>query len=105
MLRLVEKTDARKEPSEYRSLDELAREGARRMLVEALEAEVASYLEHHADERDADGHALVARNGRARPRKVTLGAGTIELQAPRVNDRRRDDRGERQRFTSGILPP
>jgi len=41
MLRLVENTDARKEASEYRSRDELAREGARRMLVEALEAEVA----------------------------------------------------------------
>ena len=97
MLRLVEKTDARKEASEYQSLDELAREGARRMLVEALEGEVASYLERHADERDADGHALVVRNGRARPRKVTLGAGTIEIQAPRVNDRRRDARGERVR--------
>ena len=105
MLRLVEKTDARKEASEYQSLDELAREGARRMLVEALEGEVASYLERHADERDTDGHALVVRNGRARSRKVTLGAGTIEIQAPRVNDRRRDARGERQRFTSSILPP
>jgi hypothetical protein len=53
MLRLVENTDARKEPSEYWSLDELAREGARRRLVEALEAEVASYLERHVDERGA----------------------------------------------------
>jgi hypothetical protein len=73
MLRLVENTDAREEGREYQSLDELAREGARRMLVEALEAEVASYLERHAEERDADGHAPVVRNGRARARKVTLG--------------------------------
>ena len=105
MLRLVEKTDAREEGNEHGSLDELAREGARRMLVKALEAEVAGYLERHADERDASGHALVVRNGRARPRRVTLGSGTIEIQAPRVNDRRRDARGERQRFTSSILPP
>lgn len=105
MLRLIEKADARKEPSEYLGLDELVREGARRMLVGALEAEVASYLERHADERDADGRALVVRNGRACSRKVTLGAGTIEIRAPRVNDRRLDDRGERQRFTSAILPP
>ena len=48
MLRLVEKTDAREEGGEYQSLDELAREGAREMLVKALEAEVASYLERHA---------------------------------------------------------
>lgn len=105
MLRLVEKTDAREEGGEYQSLDELAREGAREMLVKALEAEVASYLERHAEERDAEGHALVVRNGRARARQVTIGAGTIELRAPRVNDRRLDARGERQRFTSSILPP
>lgn len=105
MLRLVEKADAREEGGGEQSLDELAREGARRMLVQALEAEVATYLERHAEERDGRGHALVVRNGHARQRKVTLGAGTIEIQAPRVNDRRRDARGERQRFTSSILPP
>jgi putative transposase len=105
MLRLVEKTDARDEGGEYQSRDELAREGAREMLLKAPEAEVAGYLERHADERDGEGHALVVRNGRARARRVTLGAGTIELRAPRVNDRRRDERGERQRFTSSILPP
>jgi hypothetical protein len=47
-------------------LDEIAREGARRMLVAALETEVAAYLEAHRDERDADGHALVVRNGKGR---------------------------------------
>ena len=55
------------------------------------------------NERD-DGHALVVRNGRARARKVTMGSGTVEVDAPRVNDKRVED-GERQRFTSGILPP
>jgi transposase-like protein len=47
---------------------------------------------------------VVVRNGTARPRPVTLGAGTVEIAAPRVNDRREID-GERQRFTSRILPP
>ena len=42
-------------------LDEIAREGARRMLVAALETEVAAYLEAHRGERDDDGHALVVR--------------------------------------------
>jgi len=46
-------------------LDEIAREGARRLLLVALETEVAAYLEAHAADRDADGHALVVRNGRA----------------------------------------
>jgi transposase-like protein len=86
------------------TLDEIAREGARRMLVTALEAEVACYLEAHGQERDRAGHALVVRNGRARARKVTLGAGTVEVRAPRVNDQR-VVAGERQRFTSRILPP
>jgi transposase-like protein len=105
MLRLIEKAGGKEEAEGRSVLDELAREGARRILQEALEAEVAHYLERHADERDGEGHALVVRNGKARARKVTVGAGTIEVRAPRVNDRRRDEGGERQRFTSEILPP
>jgi putative transposase len=75
------------------------------MLVAALEAEVAAYLEHHRVERDERGHAQVVRNGRARTRKVTVGSGTVEVSAPRVHDRRTDERGRRHRFTSSILPP
>jgi len=81
-------------------LDALVREGARRMLVTALRAEVDEYIAAHAGERDASGKALVVRNGVARSRKVTTAAGQLEVQAPRVNDRRQDSR-----FTSAILPP
>lgn len=105
MLRVVEKPGTREEGDERRDLDELVREGARQMLVKALEAEVASYIEVHEQERDAQGLALVVRNGKARARKVTLGAGTIEVRSPRVNDRRVDEQAGRQRFTSEILPP
>jgi transposase-like protein len=105
MLRVVDKPGTREEGNDGRDLDELAREGARRMLVKALEAEVASYVEAHEQERDEQGLALVVRNGKARARKVTLGVGTIEVRAPRVNDQRVDERGGRQRFTSEILPP
>ena len=59
------------------TLDEVAREGARRMLAAALEEEVAHYVEAHAAARDADGRRLVVRNGRAQSRTVTCGAGTI----------------------------
>jgi putative transposase len=82
------------------SVDELAREGARRMLIAALEAEVAEYIARHQGERDEAGYAQVVRNGRAEPRKITTGAGTLEVRAPRVHDRR-----EGNRFTSQILPP
>jgi putative transposase len=86
------------------TLDELAREGARRMIAAALQAEVEDYLERHRDERDHEGRALVVRNGKGRPRGVTVGSGTMVVEAPRVNDKRVVD-GERQRFTSKILPP
>src|SRR5438132_9427421 len=81
-------------------LDALVQEGARRMLVAALKAEVDQYIADHADHRDEAGHALVVRNGVAEPRTVTTAAGALEIQAPRVHDRR-----EGRRFTSAILPP
>lgn len=88
-------------PAEWRgSLDDLAREGARRMLAAALEAEVAEYVDKHRSELDAHGHAMVVRNGKARPRTLATGAGAISVTAPRVNDRR-----DGKQFTSGILPP
>src|SRR5215204_3451043 len=87
------------------TLDDLAREGARRLIAAALRAEVADYVERFADERGEDGKRLVVRNGRARERKVTIGSGTVPVQAPRVNDKRLDeDTGERQKFSSKILP-
>jgi transposase-like protein len=86
------------------TLDDLAREGARRMIATALEAEVADYIERFADERDDDGKRLVVRNGRARERKLTVGSGTMPIRAPRVNDKRVDEAGERQKFSSRILP-
>jgi transposase-like protein len=46
----------------------------------------------------------VVRNGRARERKLTVGSGTVPVRAPRVNDRRVDENGEREKFTSKILP-
>ncbi len=95
-------TNERREsnPDITQSLDELAREGARRMIHMALELEVEQYIQQLRHLRDENGYALVVRNGKARPRAVSLGAGRIEVQAPRVNDRRPD-----QRFTSQILPP
>jgi putative transposase len=87
-------------------IDELCREGARRMLAVALEAEVDAYIAEHADERDEKNHRLVVRNGRAEPRKVKTVAGAVEVTAPRVNDKRVDDvTGERRRFSSSILLP
>ena len=86
------------------ALDELCLAGAQRMLHRALELEVDQYLDRHRDDRDENGHALVTRNGKARPRKLTIGSGTMDITAPRVRDERVED-GQRCRFTSEILPP
>jgi transposase-like protein len=87
-------------------IDEIVREGARRMLAAALEAEVAAYIAAHAGELDERGRRVVVRNGRAEPRRVLTSAGAVEVVAPRVNDRRTDETtGERRRFASAILPP
>src|SRR5260370_37901796 len=76
MLKVIEKPAAREASEELLPLDEIAREGARRMLIAALKAEADDYLERHRGERDECGRALVGRNGRAQGRKLTLGAGT-----------------------------
>lgn len=86
-------------------LDEIVRDGARQMLAAALQAEVATYVAQFADQLDENGHRLVVRNGFHEPRTVLTAAGAVEVTAPRVNDRRVDpDSGERQRFSSAILP-
>jgi len=87
-------------------IDEIVREGARRMLAEALQAEVEDYIARFAGERDEAGRRLVVRNGSAQPRQVLTSAGAVQVQAPRVNDRRTDPAtGLRARFSSAILPP
>jgi len=86
-------------------LDEIVRDGARQMLAAALQAEVAAYVERFADQFDEHGRRLVVRNGYHREREVLTAAGAVAVKAPRVNDRRVDpDSGERQRFSSAILP-
>ena len=86
-------------------LDEIVRDGARRMLAAALQAEVSAYIEAHADDLDSDGHRLVVRNGSHQPREVMTAAGVVPVRAPRVNDKRVDaETGERKRFSSAILP-
>jgi len=105
MLKLLTNGTETEAESVATTLDELAREGAQRMLETALQAEVADYIERHCDKRDDKGRALVVRNGRAPERGLMCGAGTLAVKAPRVNDTRVDEAGVRQKFTSKILPP
>lgn len=80
-------------------LEALCRAGARRMLAEAMEMEVAEYIERFRDVRDENGQRMVVRNGRHRERVVATGIGQLPIQQPRVDDRR-----EGECFSSAILP-
>ncbi|MCJ7825742.1 MAG: IS256 family transposase [Anaerolineales bacterium] len=100
MLELITNESEKTAPEVTQSLDELAREGARRMIAAALETEVEEYLQKQSHLRDKQGHALVVRNGKGQERTLTMGAGAVKIRAPRVHDRRQN-----QRFTSKILPP
>lgn len=84
-------------------LTEILREGAQLLLVQAIEAEVADWIERHAHLKDADGRRLVVRNGRLPQREITTGVGQIEVEQPRVHDRRGPEASEK--FASKILPP
>jgi transposase-like protein len=75
------------------------------MLAAAIENEVAEYIDRHAPLRDDEGHRLVVRNGRLPARQIQTGLGLVEVQQPRVKDRRIDEQGKRVRFCSQILPP
>jgi hypothetical protein len=105
MLTVVGQEGVREQPAPVSLLDELVRSGAEMMLVAALEAEVAAHIERFADVRDENGHRLVVRNGYRCEREVLTGAGAVPVVAPRVNDKRVDPvTGQRQRFSSAILP-
>ena len=106
MLTVVPDPAARDSAGQSSLIDEIVREGARRMLAEALQAEVDAYIARFAGERDEDGRRLVVRNGYHQSREVLTSAGAVEVTVPRVNDKRTDPAtGERQRFSSAILPP
>ena len=106
MLTVVQDTDSSNGGDAGRSLlDEIVRDGARQMLAVALRAEVAAYVEQFTDVVDENGYRLVVRNGYHGEREVLTAAGAVTVRAPRVNDKRVDpETGERQRFSSAILP-
>ncbi len=86
-------------------LTEILRQGAQTLLATAIEAEVDAYIGEHAEQRDANGHRLVVRNGCKGERVIQTGIGPVTIRQPRVNDRRTDENGDRIQFTSKILPP
>lgn len=85
-------------------LTEVLRNGARGLLVQAVEAEVADFLSRHADKLTEDGHRRVVRHGHLPEREIVTGIGPVTVRQPRVRDREAAE-DERIRFNPTILPP
>jgi transposase-like protein len=86
-------------------LTEILRQGAQKMLAMAIENEVVEYIAEHENQRDACGYRVVVRNGWLPARTIQTGVGPVEVEQPRVNDKRIDENGQRIHFSSKILPP
>ena len=84
-------------------LDEVLRQGAERLLVQAINDEVAAYLAARSEVRDEQGRRQVVRNGHLPERCIQTPVGPVTIQQPRVRDRR--PAGEREAFRSSLLPP
>ena len=85
-------------------LDEIVRKGAQKMLETALNIEVEEFCESHHSRRDESDRRLVTRNGYNKARKIVTGAGQLEIQTPRVDDRVLGETGK-PRFKSSLVPP
>jgi len=87
-------------------LTEILRDGARTLLIQAVEAEVAGFLAKHADLKTNEGHKRIVRHGHLPQREVMTGIGPVPVRQPRVRDREANSRStEHIRFTPAILPP
>lgn len=85
-------------------LTAVRRDGARRLLAQAVEAEVAAFLAHHADQVTTAGHQRLVRNGYLPERDIQTGIGAVPGRQPRVRDRGAISGVTPIRFTSALLP-
>jgi len=82
-------------------LTDLLREGAKRLIAQAVDAELSATLAQFADYKDDAGHRYVVRNGYLPEREILTGIGPVSVRVPKVRDRS----GARIKFTSALLPP
>ncbi|HEY7156384.1 MAG TPA: IS256 family transposase [Gemmataceae bacterium] len=95
--------DALPLPSHRDILTDVLRQGATQLLAQAIQTEVAAYLEERSHLRDEQGRQQVVRNGSLPQRTILTGVGPVEVKQPRVQDRRPAE--QREKFSSAILPP
>jgi transposase-like protein len=90
-------------PGSQEALTDILRQGAQQLLAQAIEAEVADWIDRRQPCVADQGHRQVVRNGYLPQRTITTGVGAVAVKQPRVQDRRPE--GEREKFSSAILPP
>lgn len=88
-------------PEQIDPLQELLRDGARKMLASAIESEVAAFVAKHSHLHSVDGKAAIVRNGYLPERPIQTGLGDIEVKVPKVRDRT----GSGIKFNSSLVPP
>jgi len=94
--------DFKKDDETYSLLEKTLREGALKMLQQALEIEIQQFLDKHSSKVDVNGHRVIVRNGYHPERNIITGIGPFSVKVPRVDDRKLPPTDER--FTSSILP-
>ncbi len=87
-------------PAFHDELSELVRDGAQRIIRQAVEAELKAYLEQYTHEQ-IEGRRAVVRNGYQPEREVLTGIGAVKVRVPKTRDRAGEGRG----FRSELLPP
>lgn len=94
------------QPGEFKDqLTEILRQGARNLVLQAVEAEFASFLQSHGHEELEDGRKRIVRHGHLPERKVITGIGAIPVKVPRSRDRKANGNEDTIRFASQLLPP
>jgi putative transposase len=86
-------------------ITDILRVGARKLLTEALEAEIETFLAQYTDLKDDLGRKRITRNGHLPEREIQTGIGPVPVKVPRARDRNPVDDSDRIRFRSNILPP
>lgn len=100
---IKDKVIALKKPGEISEdpLTELLRVGARKLIADAVEAELQQLLRHYSTHKNEHGHQLVVRNGYLPEREIQTGIGPVKVRVPKI----RDKSGKGIKFNSTLLPP
>ena len=104
MDKCTKETQFIKEENTWSVLEQVARQGAQKMLQLALENEVEEFVKKHSSLKGENGNKVVTKNGYMPQRDIVTGMGPLAIKQPRIDDRHLKDYNRYDRFTSNILP-